>query len=63
MGSTGAGKAAAIADTLIETAKMNKVDPEAWLTSVLQRLPDHKINRIGELMPWRWQPENTQNAG
>ena len=63
MGSTGAGKAAAIADTLIETAKINKVDPEAWLTSVLQRLPDHKINRIGELMPWNWQPENTQNAG
>ena len=63
MGSTGAGKAAAIADTLIETAKINKVDPEAWLTSVLQRLPDHKINRIGERMPWNWQPENTQNAG
>ena len=27
------------------------------------RLPDHKINRIGERMPWNWQPENTQNAG
>jgi transposase len=51
------GKAAAIAYTLIETAKMNNVDPEAWLTWVLQRLPDHKINRIDELMPWNWQPE------
>jgi len=32
--------------------------PEAWLTWVLQRLPDHKINRIDELMPWKWQAEN-----
>jgi len=52
MGSFGGGKAAAIAYTLIETAKMNGVDPEAWLTWVLERLPDHKINRIDELMPW-----------
>ena len=54
MGSVGGGKAAAIAYTLIETAKMNSVDPEAWLTWVLERLPDHKINRIEELMPWAW---------
>lgn len=54
MGSVGGGKAAAIAYTLIETAKMNNVDPEAWLTWVLERLPDHKINRIDELMPWRF---------
>ena len=59
MGSIGGGKAAAIAYTLIETAKMNDVDPEAWLTWVLQRLPDHKINRIDELMPWIWQAENS----
>ena len=57
MGSIGGGKAAAIAYTLVETAKMNNVDPEAWLTWVLQRLPYHKINRIDELMPWHWQPE------
>ncbi len=57
MGSIGGGKAAAIAYTLVETAKMNGVDPEAWLTWVLQRLPDHKINRLDELMPWNWQPE------
>ncbi|WP_255418696.1 transposase domain-containing protein [Paracoccus sp. JM45] len=36
---------------------MNNVDPEAWLAWVLQRLPDHKINRIDELMPWNWQAE------
>ena len=52
MGSETGGKSAAIAYTLIETAKMNNVDPEAWLTRVLERLPDHKINRIEELMPW-----------
>ena len=56
------GEAAAIAYTLTETAKMNGVNPEAWLTWVLDRLPDHKINRIEELMPWVWQVENTQNA-
>ena len=38
--------------TLIDAAKMNDIDPEAWLTWVLERLPDHKINRIDELMPW-----------
>ena len=57
MGSIGGGKAAAIAYALIEAAKMNDVDPEAWLTWVLQRLPDHKINRIEDLMPWNWQAE------
>ena len=57
MGSIGGGKAAAIAYTLMETCKLNNVDPEAWLTWVLQRLPDHKINRIDELMPWNWQAE------
>jgi transposase len=56
-GSIGGGKAAAIAYTLIKTAKRNKVDPEAWLTWVLQRLPDHKINRIDERMPPNWQAE------
>ncbi|WP_420883468.1 IS66 family transposase [Aliiroseovarius conchicola] len=54
MGSVGGGKAAAIAYTLIETAKMNNVDPEAWLKWVLERLPDHKINRIDELMRWQF---------
>ena len=59
MGSVGGGKAAAVDYTLIETAKMNGVDPEAWLTWVLERLPDHKINRIDELMPWRFAASPT----
>ena len=53
-GSEGGGKALAIAFTLIETAKLNDVDPEAWLAWVLGRIADHKINRIDELLPWRW---------
>lgn len=52
----GGGKAAAIAYSLIETARMNSVDPEAWLTWVLTRIADHKINRIDELAPWNWAP-------
>ena len=44
----------AIAFTLIETAKLNGVDPQAWLTWVLERVADHKINRLDELMPWNY---------
>ena len=54
MGSEGGGKAAAIAYTLIETAKLNGVDPQAWLTDILSRIADHKITRIDELLPWRY---------
>ncbi|WP_057463324.1 IS66 family transposase [Pseudovibrio sp. POLY-S9] len=54
MGSQGGGKAAAIAYTLIQTAKLNNVDPQAWLTWVLAQIADHKINRINDLMPWRY---------
>jgi hypothetical protein len=45
------GKLAAIAYTLIETVKLNGVDPKAWLTDVLSRIADH---RIDELLPWRY---------
>ena len=54
MGSDNGGRSAAIACTLIETAKLNGVDPQAWLTNVLSRIADHKINRIDELLPWRY---------
>ena len=58
-GSEGGGKAAAIAYTLIETAKLNGVDPQAWLTDTLARIADHKINRIAELLPWRFALDQT----
>ena len=54
VGSEGGGKAAAIAYTLIETAKLNGIDPQAWLTDILSRIADHKINKIDELLPWAW---------
>jgi len=41
----------------METRNLNNACPEAWLTWVLHGLPDHKINRIDELMPWNWHPE------
>jgi transposase len=55
MGSEAGGRSAAIAYTLIETAKMNKVNPEAWLAWVLERIQDHPANRMGDLMPWAYQ--------
>ena len=54
MGSVGGGKAMAIAYTLIETAKMNNVDPQGWLTWVLAQIADHKITRLDERLPWRY---------
>ena len=55
MGSEAGGKSAAIAYTLIETAKMNNVNPEAWLAWVLERIQDHPVNHIAELRPWAYQ--------
>ena len=57
MGSKGGGDAAAVAYTLIETARMNSVDPEAWLRWVLARVANHKMNRLEDLMPWNWAAE------
>lgn len=54
MGSEGGGKAAAIAYTLIETCKLNAIEPQAWLTDTLARIADHKITRLEELMPWNY---------
>ena len=53
-GSEGGGKAMAIAYTLIETAKLNGVDPQAWLTDVLGCIADRKITTIDELLPWSY---------
>ena len=51
LGSQTGGKSAALAYTLNETAKLNGVDPQAWLTDTLAHIPDHKINRIADLLP------------
>jgi transposase len=54
-GSDRGGERAAAMFTLIETAKLNDVDPQAWLTDVLRRINDHPAARLDELLPWNWK--------
>jgi transposase len=49
----GADRAAFMA-TLITTARLNEIDPQAWLADVLARINDHAIHRLDELLPWNW---------
>nr|WP_246390752.1 transposase domain-containing protein [Methylorubrum rhodinum] len=46
--------------TLIETAKLNRVDPQAWLADVLARLPDHPARGLDDLLPWNWTQPHPQ---
>ena len=55
-GSDRGGQRAAIIYTLIQTAKLNDVDPQAWLADVLARIADHPATRLDELLPWNWGP-------
>ena len=41
--------------SIIVTAKMNDVDPQAWLADVLTRIAEHPAHRLDELLPWNWQ--------
>ena len=41
--------------TLIHTAKLNGIDPQAWLADVLARIADHKITELTALLPWNWR--------
>jgi len=51
-GSNAGGERAAAMYSLIGTAKLNGIDPEAYLCNVLARIANHPINRIEELLPW-----------
>jgi transposase len=53
-GSDRGGERAAVMLTLIHTAKLNGLDPQAWLADVLARINDHAIHRLDELLPWNW---------
>ena len=55
-GSERGGHAAAVAFSLIQTAKLNHVEPYAWLRDVLQRVNDHPVTRLKELLPMYWKP-------
>ena len=57
-GSDEGGRRTASICTLIATAKLNDIDPQAWLADVLARLPDHPAKRIHELLPWNWRRQN-----
>jgi transposase len=54
-GSDRGGQRAATMYSLIATAKLNDVDPQAWLADVLRRIGDHPASRLDELLPWNWR--------
>jgi transposase len=54
-GSDRGGDRAAAIYTLIATAKLNDIDPQAWFADALRRIADHPASRLGDLLPWNWQ--------
>jgi hypothetical protein len=63
-GSDRGGERAAMIYSLIVTAKLNDVDPRAWLADVLARIADHPASRLDEFLPWNWRraPDRLANA-
>jgi transposase len=55
-GSDRGGERAAFMYSLIVTAKLNDVDPQAWLADVLARIAEHPAQKLDELLPWNWRP-------
>ena len=56
VGSDRGGLCAAVICTLIGPAKLNDIDPQAWLAEVLERIADQLIERLPKLLPWDWRP-------
>ena len=54
-GSDRGGERTAVMYTLIRTARLNGVDPQAWLADVLARIADHKAADLAALLPWNWR--------
>src|SRR5207249_8576882 len=54
-GSDRGGERAAIMYTLIQTARLNRVDPQAWLADVLSCINDYNIQNLGDFVPWNWR--------
>jgi transposase len=61
-GSDAGGRRAAAMYSLIESAKINGINPQHYLADVLIRIADHPARRIAELLPWNWQPTNATRA-
>jgi len=55
-GSDRGAERAAVMATLIMTARLNDIDPKAWLADVFARIADIPQNRVHELLPWNWTP-------
>ena len=55
-GSDAGGRRAAAIYSLIESAKLNGLNPQHYIADVLTRIADHPARRIAELLPWNWQP-------
>ena len=53
-GADSGGERAAVLYTLLQTAKLNDLDPEAYLRFVLERIAEHPSNRLAELLPWHY---------
>jgi hypothetical protein len=62
VGSEAGSKAAAIAYTLIETAKLNSLDPHGWLADTIARIRDSRITKVDELLPWRWNGQRSKRT-
>ena len=56
-GSDRGGQRAAVMYSLIVSAKMNDIDPQAWLAHVLTNIAQHPVSRLDELLPWNWQAQ------
>jgi len=61
-GSDRCGERAAVMYTLIQTAKLNDVDPQAWLADVLARINDYNIQSLDQLLPWNWKTPSAKLA-
>ena len=61
-GSDAGGRRAATIYSLIESAKLNGLNPQHYLADLLARIADHPARRITELLPWNWQPADTTRA-
>src|SRR5207244_4706388 len=61
-GSDRGGERAAVLYTLIQTARFNEVDPQAWLADLLARINDHNIRKLDQLLPWNWKLDRAQLA-
>ena len=62
VGSDAGGRRAAALYSLIESAKLNGLNPQLYLTDLLTRIADHPARQIADLLPWNWKPAALERA-